>query len=113
MCLGPVAHRSYDSALASLEQMDDSVEVVVERGGTRLDAVFDAVILVEGLHSTSRALVLPAQTEIFDTGWAGWVVWMDTDDAYADHGDEISGNGFFVGIYPVKERAGIFVGGIT
>ena len=39
------------------------------------------------------------------------VLQMDGDADHIDRGDEIWGNGFFVGVYPVKDRAGVFVGG--
>lgn len=105
----PISHAT---ALTTIRQDDTTAEVMVESEGKAIDAAFDAVIVAEGLHSASRALVLrPDQTALYDTGWAGWVVWMDADAEHIDRGDEIWGNGFFVGVYPVKGRAGVFVGG--
>jgi 2-polyprenyl-6-methoxyphenol hydroxylase-like FAD-dependent oxidoreductase len=73
---------------------------------------FDAVVLADGLHSSSRALLLrPDQVTTYDTRWGGWVAWIDSDEVHADQGDEIWGADFFVGIYPVKDRAGVIVGG--
>jgi 2-polyprenyl-6-methoxyphenol hydroxylase-like FAD-dependent oxidoreductase len=105
----PISHAT---ALITIRQDDTAAEVTVESEGKAIDAAFDAVIIAEGLHSASRALVLrPDQTALYDTGWAGWVAWMDGDAEHIDRGDEIWGDGFFVGVYPVKGRAGVFVGG--
>lgn len=109
---GKGAPISYATALTAIRQSGTTADVTVESDGKAIDATFDAVIIAEGLHSASRDLVLsPEQTAVYDTGWAGWVAWMDSDAAHIDRGDEIWGNGFFVGVYPVKDRAGVFVGG--
>lgn len=109
---GKGAPVSYSTALTDIRQSGATADVTVKSDGKTLDATFDAVIIAEGLHSASRALVLrPEQTTIYDTNWAGWVVWMDSDVAHVDRGDEIWGSGYFVGVYPVKGRAGVFVGG--
>lgn len=109
---GKGAPISYATMLTALRQNGAAADVTVESEGETIDATFDAVIIAEGLHSASRALVLrPEQTAVYDTGWAGWVTWMDGDTDHIDRGDEIWGNGFFVGVYPVKDRAGVFVGG--
>jgi len=105
----PISHRT---VLTAIRQHGTAADVTVESEGKAIDATFDAVIIAEGLHSASRALVLsPEQTTVYDTGWAGWVVWMDSDADHVDRADEIWGDGFFVGVYPVMGRAGVFVGG--
>ncbi|MGB3539282.1 MAG: NAD(P)/FAD-dependent oxidoreductase [Mesorhizobium sp.] len=105
----PISHRA---TLKSMQQSAQAVETVLENGGGTVEATFDTVVLADGLHSPERAgLLEPGKVAIYDTGWAGWVAWIDADAAHADQGDEIWGADFFVGIYPVKGRAGVFVGG--
>jgi 2-polyprenyl-6-methoxyphenol hydroxylase-like FAD-dependent oxidoreductase len=95
-----------------MRQTTESVKTVLQDANGTVEAAFDAVVLADGLHSEGRAMLLaPGQVTTYDTDWAGWVAWIDTDAAHADRGDEIWGAGFFVGIYPVKGRAGVFVGG--
>lgn len=103
---------SYAATLQSLRQTPDAAHVVLREGDAMLEGVFDAVVLADGLHSSSRELLLPTeQVSTFDCGWGGWVAWMDSDAAHAERGDEIWGSDFFVGVYPVLGRAGVFVGG--
>ncbi|CAM5475742.1 FAD-dependent oxidoreductase [Rhodanobacter lindaniclasticus] len=103
---------SYATTLTALRQTPDAVHATLRSDGATVEAEFDAVILADGLHSSSRALLLaPEQVSEYDSGWGGWMVWMDSDAAHADRGDEIWGKDFFVGVYPVKGRAGVFIGG--
>jgi 2-polyprenyl-6-methoxyphenol hydroxylase-like FAD-dependent oxidoreductase len=103
---------SYESTIQAIRQEPESVYVTLQNNKTSLIGEFDAVILADGLHSSSRALLLrPDQITTYDTRWGGWVAWVDSDEAHADQGDEIWGADFFVGIYPVKDRAGIIVAG--
>lgn len=109
---GQRAPISHGTTLKAIRQTADVVEATLHSEAAGVEAMFDAVIFADGLHSDGRARLLePRQVATFDTGWAGWVAWMDTDAEHADRGDEIWGDGFFVGIYPVKGRAGVFVGG--
>jgi 2-polyprenyl-6-methoxyphenol hydroxylase-like FAD-dependent oxidoreductase len=73
------------------------------------EAAFDVVIAADGLHSSTRGLILPEdRVSTYDTEWGGWVVWTDTD-VDADLGEELWGTGWFVGTYPVKDRLGVIV----
>lgn len=79
-------------------------------GGAVCQGEFDLIIGSDGLHSQMRSVLASAPCDTYDTGWAGWVVWAD------DHGDatmaeELWGDGFFLGVYPVKDRLGVFFGG--
>ncbi len=75
----------------------------------RLD--FDLVIVADGIHSTTRDLVLDGRpVEVVDTKWGGWVVWAP-EDANTDLGEELWGAGFFAGMYPVAGELGVFLGG--
>ena len=103
---------SYASTLAALRQTPDAVHVTLRGDGGTVEGEFDAVVLADGLHSRGRALLLaPAAVSGYDSGWGGWMTWMDSDAAHADRGDEIWGRDFFVGVYPAKGRAGVFIGG--
>lgn len=74
-------------------------------------AEFDLVIIADGLGSHSRRLVPGGSSESFvDTAWGGWVAWAPAD-ADTDRVDELWGDGFFLGAYPVKDKIGIFLGG--
>lgn len=98
---------SFESGISGIDQGDTAV--VTFSSGTRAD--FDAVIVAEGIHSSSRDLVIPSgDISRFDSGWGGWVSWMDADEA-PDLYEELWGNGFFIGTYPVRNRIGVFVGG--
>lgn len=91
---------------------------------------FDAVVIADGMNSHTRRLVTrelaaiatsdsdgtavagsgtPSPVSTVDTTWGGWVCWAEADD---DQGavDEIWGDGFFLGMYPVKGAVGVFLG---
>lgn len=102
---------TYGATVTALEQHPDVVRAALSDGVSEATAEFDAVIATDGLHSTTRAMMLPAnQVTGYDTGWTGWVGWAAPDDAM-DLYEESWGAGFFVGLYPVDGRIGVFVGG--
>ncbi|MFW3171265.1 FAD-dependent oxidoreductase [Geodermatophilus sp. CPCC 206100] len=102
---------SYRTTVTGLRQQADVVRTVLSDGAGETTAEFDAVIAADGLHSTIRAMVLATdQVTGYDTGWHGWVGWAEPDDA-PDLYEECWGAGFFLGMYPVKGRIGVFVGG--
>lgn len=104
----PVA---YDTTLTALEQDAARVHVTLDEAGTRSEADFDAVVVADGLHSSTRRLVVaPGEVDGYDTGWGGWVAWASADDGQ-DRYEETWGTGSFVGLYPVPGRLGVFVGG--
>jgi salicylate hydroxylase len=87
------------------------VRTGVHGGENRVhSAEFDLVIIADGLNSHSRRLVPGGSSESsVDTAWGGWVAWAPAD-AETDRVDELWGDGFFFGAYPVKDRIGIFLG---
>ncbi|MFR9798765.1 FAD-dependent oxidoreductase [Streptomyces sp. MS06] len=106
----PVAHRT---TVTGLVQSGDRVHVTLSEAGQRVDIEVHAVIAADGLHSATRSLVLdPGRVHTYDTGWGGWVAWTDADtgDASSRY-EETWGAGSFVGLYPVLDRTGVFVGG--
>ncbi len=91
---------------------------------------FDAVVIADGMNSRSRRLMTggPATAAAsesgttaaavsgetspvssMDTTWGGWVCWAEADDDQSAV-DEIWGDGFFLGMYPVKGAVGVFLG---
>ncbi|SDK81991.1 2-polyprenyl-6-methoxyphenol hydroxylase [Glycomyces sambucus] len=87
-----------------LDARPEAVTAVIAHGGTETEAVFDAVVVADGLHSQTRAQVTGTAAER-DTGWVAWT----SADADADLAEELWGVGSFVGAYPVKDRLGTIV----
>lgn len=107
---GPaVSHRATVSAL---EQDADVVRAVIEDGsGAGVTGEFDLVVAADGLHSATRGLVLgDDRVSGFDSGWGGWVGWLRPDRDH-DLGEELWGDGTFIGTYPVEDRLGFIVCG--
>lgn len=102
---------SYSTTLQSMSQTYGAAHVFLRDVDRTHASDFDAVVVADGLHSATRErLLLQEQVEIYDSGWGGWVAWMDNDAEHADRGDEVWGTDFFLGIYPVKGRAGVILG---
>lgn len=87
-----------------------TVEVALHENGKAHRLDFDAVIVADGLHSSTRNMVIDAgDISYHDTGWGGWVVW-DDDTTDVETYVETWGAGFFLGLYPVPGRTGVFLG---
>ena len=99
------------TTVSDLRELPDAVEVSFRQGEQTSTALFDVVVVADGIGSRTRAL-LPGgrDTSSTDTGWGGWVVWAPEDDE-GQVGEELWGAGLFLGIYPVLGRNGAFVGG--
>ncbi|WP_117212186.1 FAD-dependent oxidoreductase [Allorhizocola rhizosphaerae] len=102
---------TYGATVAGIAQRPDAVVASIAQGAAVADTRFDAVIAADGLHSSTRDLVLsPGQVTSYDTGWGGWVVWAGVD-ADRDLVEEVWGAGSLVGTYPVKDRLGMIICG--
>jgi 2-polyprenyl-6-methoxyphenol hydroxylase-like FAD-dependent oxidoreductase len=102
---------THGTTVTGLRDEGAVVQVSLETGSTQRTADFDLLVAADGLHSGTRGLLLPAeQVETVDTGWGGWVAWIESDHEF-DVAEELWSGGFFVGSYPVKGRIGVFVGG--
>lgn len=104
----PVA---FSTTVTAVDQRADAVRVRIDEAGASVVDGFDAVVIADGLHSRTRDLAFgTGHARTFDTGWGGWVAWAGEG---ADTGsyDETWGAGFFVGLYPVPGRTGVFLGG--
>lgn len=104
---------TFGATVAAIAQSGEEARATIHDGDRVITAGFDLIVAADGLHSATRGLILrPEQVSTFDTGWGCWVAWMDeADPALADQYDETWGAGFFAGIYPVKGRTGVLVGG--
>lgn len=103
-----VTHRT---TVTGLDEDPDGLTATLESDGTTRTLRVDAAVIADGIGSRTRNL-LPgaAPLDRVETGWGGWVVWTPSD---ADPGlaEELWGDGFFVGTYPVPGALGAFVGG--
>jgi 2-polyprenyl-6-methoxyphenol hydroxylase-like FAD-dependent oxidoreductase len=103
---------TYETTIASMQHDQAAVQIRFAAPTGTVESSFDALIVTEGMHSTTRSMILPdTQVETFDSGWGGWVAWTDADPAHAETGEEFWGAGCFVGLYPVKNRTGVIVCG--
>ncbi|MFD5214155.1 FAD-dependent oxidoreductase [Microbacterium sp. NPDC058345] len=86
------------------------VRFVDREGAPMREASFDLVIGADGIRSRMRGVLGAGDAEIVETGWSGWVAWAD-DPGDPTLGEELWGDGFFLGVYPVRGRLGVFLGG--
>ena len=105
------APATFGATATDLREGSDAVDVVLQEGEQTVTTQVDLVVVADGIGSRTRAL-LPGgrHTTGTDTGWGGWVVWTPEDDV-PDLGEELWSAGFFLGIYPVLGRSGVFLGG--
>lgn len=101
---------TFDTVVERIDGQDPATAVLLE-SGTRHEVTADVVVGADGLHSGVRALLLrPDEVTRVDTGWGGWVAWSPPDQD-PDLYEEVWGDGFFLGLYPVRARTGVFLGG--
>ncbi|MEZ4517013.1 MAG: NAD(P)/FAD-dependent oxidoreductase [Chloroflexota bacterium] len=101
----------FGTTVTALRQRGEVVEVEFSDGSS---SDFDLVVAADGLHSHTRRTILSENEYAYwSTGWGGWVFWDDLGEAQLDTYTEYWGAGRFLGLYPVKDRLGIFIGGPT
>jgi len=104
----PVA---FGTTVSALHEHEDGIRATITGDALEQELEFDVVVIADGMHSRTRALALRGRgVQTVDTGWGGWVAWAPADDD-PGRGEELWGDGFFVGSYPVPGRIGVFVGG--
>ncbi|HET8735713.1 MAG TPA: NAD(P)/FAD-dependent oxidoreductase [Pricia sp.] len=102
---------AFDTTVTAISETSEISRVDFKTGTETCQLDFDLVIVADGIHSSTRELVLKKQKiDIVDTHWGGWVVWAPEDENM-DLGEELWGAGFFFGVYPVKGKLGVFLGG--
>jgi FAD-dependent urate hydroxylase len=99
----------FGTTVTALRQQGDMVEVVFSDGSS-MD--FDLIVAADGLHSATRHMILDDKEYAYwDTGWGGWVLWIEPGEFSPDTYTEYWGAGKFLGLYPVKGHLGVFIGG--
>lgn len=102
---------SFSTTVTGMSESSTGTTVIFETAGKSCQFEFDLVIITDGIHSTTRDLVPSSRTvDVVDTKWGGWVVWAP-EDTNMDLGEELWGAGFFLGVYPVQDELGVFLGG--
>ncbi|MCB0584259.1 MAG: FAD-dependent monooxygenase [Phaeodactylibacter sp.] len=97
----------YGTTVNTLRQNDNSVEVTFSDNSRQ---VFDLVIAADGMHSQIRRQMWKKdEYAYFDTNWGGWVAWLDSEPVNSYK--EYWGASSFMGLYPVKNQTGVFLGG--
>lgn len=106
----------FGTTVTALDQFPGGVQVQFSDGASQ---TYDLVVVADGLHSTTRDL-LGADAgpsgvgyRYAETGWGGWVYWVDPELAERDRYLECWGAGHFLGMYPTRDRLGVFLGGPT
>lgn len=84
---------------------------LITADGTAVHARFDLIVGADGIRSRMRDVLGAGEIEVVDTHWAGWVAWAEDADGDPGLGEELWGAGFFLGVYPVRGRLGVFLGG--
>lgn len=97
----------FDTTVDEIRHLDQQVDVRLSSQQTRR---FDLVIIADGLHSTTREQILnKGEIDYSDTHWGGWIAWLERsgDNVYREYWGASS----FMGLYPVRQRIGVFLGG--
>ena len=90
-----------------LQQLFNKVALTFSDGS---EEFFDLVVVADGLHSSTRDLVLwKDRVSYYDTHWGGWTAWLEeqSEPVYREYWGAAS----FMGLYPVQNKVGVFVGG--
>jgi 2-polyprenyl-6-methoxyphenol hydroxylase-like FAD-dependent oxidoreductase len=97
----------FGTTVKSIEQAANKVKVTLS--GNNIE-IFDLVIGADGLHSQTRnQLWDKSEYSFYDTEWGGWVSWLEKYklNSYKEYWGASS----FMGLYPVKNKTGVFLGG--
>ncbi|MDW5318184.1 NAD(P)/FAD-dependent oxidoreductase [Rhizobium sp. PL01] len=100
---------SFETYITHLQNDPDEIIVTFHDGSRQ---TFDLVVGADGMHSDVRRRILNENEYAYwRTGWAGWVEWAALGDGHRDSYSELWLAGRGVGVYPVKQRMGIFLAG--
>ena len=99
----------YNTTIQSLQNKEQGALVTFSDGSAQL---FDVVVGADGIHSEIRSLILSHKEYFYrQTGWGGWIAWRGLEGFDGETYREMWSDGWGMGIYPVKDRLGIFMGG--
>ena len=108
-CACSTAEFRWDTRVVGLENGEARVSVRFADGSM---SSYDIVIGADGMNSTVRDQIfgkgISARNE---TGWGGWVSWSPPLEADDDCYRELWSAGWGIGLYPVADRLGVFLGG--
>ena len=90
----------------TISAMTDNGDSVRVRTSDGQDREYDLVVGADGIHSQVRKHVSP-KNEAFDTKWACWAWWAETDTFPSDAVFEQWSAGRFLGVYPTPTRLGV------
>ncbi len=97
------------TTVKSLSQEENKVNITFSDGSSH---PFDLVVASDGLHSETRKMVFSEdEYDYLETGWGGWLFWVDPKLGPPNTVSEYWGAGKFVWMYPVKDFLGVFMGG--
>lgn len=98
-------HIRFNTEIVGLKQNEQSVQVNFNDKTTE---TYDLVIGADGIHSSTRNLILnPKEYKYLNTGWGGWVWWEEENGVAAHTIQEFWGKGSFFGCYPIKGKTGL------
>jgi 2-polyprenyl-6-methoxyphenol hydroxylase-like FAD-dependent oxidoreductase len=94
----PATRLFMGTTLQELTQKDDAVQVVFSDGRRE---EFDLVIGADGIHSSTRRLLL-GETPLKDWGYTAFTWWTPPDEEVGSSVHEFWGTGSLFGLYPLK-----------
>lgn len=98
---------AYGSTVTKMKQNNNKVTVSFSNDTIQ---EFDMIIIADGIHSETRKLLWqPDEYSFYDTHWGGYVAWLENQQLNTYK--EYWGASSFMGLYPVKDKVGVFVGG--
>lgn len=97
----------FNKTAQGIQQVNNEVNVTFSDGKKE---VYDIVIVADGAHSETKKLLWSEnEYTYYDTHWGGWVGRLGNQEFNAYK--EYWGTSSFMGIYPMKDDMGIFLGG--
>lgn len=99
----------FGTTVKAIDQTEEEAQVTFSDGSKES---FDLVVIADGIHSSTRGLVFSKKDyPYYQTNWGGWVTWIDAHEEIMHNYREYWMAGHFLGLYPVKDKIGVFMGG--